>query len=220
MSYALPIKLIIADDHDVYRDGLRFILEKNEGIDVIGEASNGRELYHLCKKLKPDVVLTDIIMPQMDGIEATRMLYKDCPAVNVIALSMYNEDNLIIDMLEAGAKGYLIKSAHKSEIIEAVQSAARNIPYYCRSSSSKLARMIANSQFNPYKKIERQIFNEKEIEVIRLICQEKTTREIGEKLFLSNRTIEGYRQRIQEKMQVKSTAGIVVYAIKTGLFKV
>lgn len=220
MNYSLPIKLIIADDHDVYRDGLRFILEKNEGINVIGEASNGKELYHLCKKLEPDVVLTDIIMPQMDGIEATRMLYKDCPAVNVIALSMYNEDNLIIDMLEAGAKGYLIKSAHKSEIIEAVQSAAKNIPYYCRSSSSKLARMIANSQFNPYKKIERLSFNEKETEVIRLICQEKTTKEIGDLLFLSNRTIEGYRQRIQEKMQVKSTAGIVVYAIKTGLYKI
>jgi DNA-binding NarL/FixJ family response regulator len=220
MNYELPVQLLIADDHDIYRDGLRLILEKSKEISIVAEAANGKELCFLAKKYQPDVILTDIVMPQMDGIEATRVISRECPGVNVIALSMYNEDNLIIDMLEAGAKGYLIKSAQKSEIVDAVKSVTKNIPYYCRSTTTKLARLIAHSQFNPYRKTERVHFTEKEIEVIQLICQEKTTKEIADKLFLSYRTIEGYRQRLLEKMEVKSTAGIVIYAIKTGLYKI
>lgn len=220
MKLSIPIRLVIADDHEIYRDGLKIMLRKQPDIEVIGEASNGKELIELTHKLEPDMVLTDIVMPIMDGIDATRQLTQSHPTVNIIALSMFDQDNLIIDMLEAGAKGYLLKNADKSEITEAIKSVFKNIPYYCRSTSVKLARMIGQSKFNPYKKIDKPSFSEKEIKIIQFICQEFTNKEIGKELFLSDRTVEGYRVKILGKMNVKSTAGIVIYAIKNGIYKV
>jgi DNA-binding NarL/FixJ family response regulator len=220
MHLSIPLKLVVADDHEIYLDGLKAMLKKQEDFEVVGEGSNGRELIAAVERTHPDIVLTDIVMPVMDGIAATQFLSKHKPLVNIIALSMFDQDNLIIDMLEAGAKGYLLKNANKSEIIEAIKSVYRNIPYYCTSTSSKLARMIAQSKFNPYKKINAPYFSEKELEIIRLICQEFTNNEIGQRLFLSGRTVEGYRVKILEKMNAKSTAGIVIYAIKNELYKI
>ncbi len=219
MKLSIPIKLVIADDHEIYRDGLKIMLRKQPDIEVIGEASNGRELVALMQYAKPDIILTDIVMPVMDGIDATRQLRQQYPSINIIALSMFDQDNLIIEMLESGAKGYLLKNADKTEIIEAIKSVFKDVPYYCRSTSVKLARMIGQSKFNPYNTTERPVFSDKEIEIIRLICKEHTNKEIGELLFLSARTVEGYRVKILEKMDVKSTAGIVIYAIKNGMFK-
>lgn len=220
MAHYAAIKVIIADDHEVYRDGLRTMLSKNENIEVVGEAGDGNELIRITNRTNPDIILTDIIMPSMNGIEATKYLTQNVPAVSVIALSMFNEDNLILDMLEAGAKGYLLKNANKSEIIEAVKSVYHNTPYYCRSTSIKLARLIASSKFNPFHKVEKISFNDKEIQIIRLICEELTNKEIANKLFLSIRTVEGYRQKIMEKTTAKTTAGIVIYAIKHGMYKI
>ena len=219
MKLTIPIKLVIADDHEIYRDGLKIMLRRQADIEVIGEASNGKELIALTQQLRPDIILTDIVMPVMDGIEATRLLKQQYPTINIIALSMFDQDNLIIEMLESGAKGYLLKNADKTEIIESIKSVFRDVPYYCRSTSVKLARMIAHSKFNPYKTTERPSFSDKEVEIIRLICKEYTNKEIGQQLFLSARTVEGYRVKILEKMQVKSTAGIVIYAIKNGMYR-
>jgi DNA-binding NarL/FixJ family response regulator len=213
------IQLLIADDHEVYRDGLKHLVEKSPGLEVIGEAANGKELIARCHQQLPDVILTDIMMPIMDGIEATAAITKEFPTVRVIALSMFNQDNLIMDMLNAGAIGYLIKNAHKTEIIDAIHSVYRYNPYYCKSTSIKLARLIGGSQFGPKAK-DKVFFSQKEKDIIRLICEEKTSKEIGDDLHLSMRTVEEYRQRIKDKMEVKGTTGIVIYAIKNELFKV
>lgn len=213
------IQLLIADDHEVYRDGLKTLLEKSPGLEVIGEASNGKELVACCREQPPDVILTDIMMPVMDGIEAATLITRYFSTVRIIALSMFNQDNLIVDMLNAGATGYLIKNAHKSEIIDAIHSVYRGQPYYCKSTSMKLARLIGGSQFGPKAK-EKIFFSQKEKDIIRLICEEKTSKEIGDELHLSMRTVEEYRQRIKDKMDVKGTTGIVIYAIKNDLFKV
>ncbi|HUQ67607.1 MAG TPA: response regulator transcription factor [Flavitalea sp.] len=213
------IQLIIADDHEVYRDGLKALLQNCKQFEVTGEASTGKHLLSLCAENLPDVVLTDIVMPVMDGIKATALLALNFPTVRVIALSMFNQDHLILDMLNAGASGYLIKNAHKNEIINAIESVYKNKPYYCSSTSHKLARLIGNSQFGP--KANRKIcFTEREVDIIRMICEEKTSKEIGDRLNMSSRTAEEYRQRIREKMKVKSTAGIVIYAIKNELFMI
>ncbi len=219
MKKYLPIKVLIVDDHDIYRDGLRLMLRKQPEIELVGEAENGREAIELSKKLRPDVILMDIMMPVQDGIIATAHLQDHYPEINVIALSMFNEENLVVDMLEAGAKGFLLKNADKKEIVEAIKSVYKQVPYYCRSTTGKLAKMIANSRFNPYQKIEKIQFAEKEIAIIKLICREFTNKEIGEKLFISGRTVEGYRLKIQEKLNVKSATGVVIYAIKNGIFK-
>jgi DNA-binding NarL/FixJ family response regulator len=158
-------------------------------------------------------------MPAMDGITAVKKIYVQYPTIGIIALSMFDEEHYITDMLEAGALGYLLKNADKTEIIDAIKTVYSNNPYYCKLTSAKLARMISRSKFNPYLNKASAFFTEKEQQIIKLICMEKTNKEIGHDLYLSTRTVEGYRSRIQEKMMVKSTAGIVVYAIKNGIYK-
>jgi two-component system, NarL family, response regulator NreC len=211
------IRLVIADDHEIFRDGLALMLSKQQDIQLVGQAGNGRELASLVKELQPDVVMTDVKMPVMDGIEATRFLLTQNPDLNIIALSMFDEENLIVDMLEAGAKGYLLKNADKQEILDAIHSVYEGKPYYCHHTTSRLASMISKSKFNPYKRKDPLLFTDREKEIIRLICQQLTAQEIADKVFLSKRTVEGHRTRILEKMNVKNTAGVVIFALKHRL---
>jgi DNA-binding NarL/FixJ family response regulator len=215
---AFPIRILLADDHEIFRDGFKVMLRKQAEIQLIGEAANGEELVKITADLQPDVVITDIKMPVMDGIEATRKISRHFPHIGIIAFSMFDEESLVVDMLEAGAKGYLLKNAHKEEIIEAIKMVNDKQSYYCSATSIKLARLIASSSFDPYKKHKAVEFSERELAIMRLVCEEKTNKEIGDQLHLSTRTIEGYRDRIQEKIQAKNAAGIVVYAIKHRIF--
>ncbi len=214
------LKIVIADDHEIYRDGLKMVLKKENWVEVVGEASNGKQLVQLVKKTEPDIVITDIVMPEMDGIAAMKELMQINPNTCAIALSMFHEETMIVEMLEAGALGYLLKNAEKEEIIEAIKTVYKNQPYYCRTTSAKLVGLISKSRFNPYRNRPQLQFSEREIMMVRLVCMEKTSKEISDELFMSSRTVEGYRTKIMQKMGVKSTAGIVVYAIKTGIFKV
>ena len=211
------IRLVIADDHEIFRDGLALMLSKQQDIELIGQAGNGKQLITLVNELQPDVVMTDVKMPVMDGIEATRALVAENPDLHLIALSMFDEENLIVDMLEAGAKGYLLKNADKQEILDAIHSVYEGKPYYCHHTTSKLASLISKSKFNPYKKKDPLVFTDREKEIIRLICQQLTAQEIADKVFLSKRTVEGHRTRILEKMNVKNTAGVVIYALRHRL---
>jgi DNA-binding NarL/FixJ family response regulator len=217
-NYSLPIRIILADDHEIFRDGFRVMLKKQSSIFLVGAAADGEELVKLAHELNPDVIITDIQMPGMDGIMATKQLTKELPHIGVIALSMFEEENQIVDMLDAGAKGYLIKNAHKNEIIAAVQAVAKDQTYFCEHTSQKLTRLLASSNYNPYKKVKPQ-FTETELAVMRLICEELSNKEIAEVLHLSVRTIEGYRDRIQEKIHSRNTAGIVVYAIRHKIYQ-
>ena len=219
-SLYTPIRIILADDHEIFRDGFAGLLKKQDEIQLIGEASDGKELIAITTRLKPDVILTDIKMPNMDGIEATKILSQKFPHIYVIALSMFNDDNLVIDMMEAGAKGYLLKNAHKTEIVEAIKAVNKQEMYYCKQTSNKLIQLLARSKSGSYKESLRPKFSGKEVEVISLICQQCSNVEISKQLCLSIRTIEGYRKKIQEKMMVRNTAGIVVYAIKNGIYKI
>jgi two-component system response regulator NreC len=213
------ISLIIADDHEIFRDGLALMLSKQEGISLLGEAENGRELVEMVGKLKPDIVITDIKMPLLDGIQATRALLQRDPDCKIIALSMFDEDNLIVEMLEAGAKGYLLKNADKKEILEAIVTVFNDNIFYCRHTSNKLASMIVKSRFDPHKKKPAELFTDREREIIKLICLQLTAQQIGNQLFLSKRTVEGYRIKIMEKMEAKNTAGVVIFALKNNLIK-
>src|SRR4030095_9090179 len=133
------IRLVIADDHEIYRDGLALMLSKYQDIALVGQAENGRELIELTEATRPDVVMTDIKMPGMDGIQATRQLLQKFPDLKIIALSMFDEENLIVEMLEAGAKGYLLKNADKKEILEAITSVYEEKAFYCKGISARLA---------------------------------------------------------------------------------
>lgn len=211
------IRLIIADDHEMFRDGFRLMLSKKTEIELVAEAENGKELLELVGKHHPDIVVTDIKMPIMDGIAATQKILEDNPNIGVIGLSMFDEDDLIIDMLEAGAKGYLLKNSGKEQISEAIKTVYTGDPYYCKNTSRKLTGMIAKSKFNPYLKKPKVAFSEREKEIIKMICLEMSNKEIADKIFLSVRTVEGHRFNILEKMGVKNSVGMVIYALKNGI---
>lgn len=213
----LSIKVVIADDHELFRDGLKLMLGSFTHITICAEAENGKQLIELVEVHQPDIVITDINMPEVDGIAAAKIISERHPATGIIALSMYDDDDLIIDMLEAGAIGYLLKNAHKNEVIAAIESVNSGNPYHCQNTSKKLLHLIKTSRYNPYKGKAKSVFDEKELKIIELICNQLTAKEIAEKIFLSPRTIEGLKIKIMDKMQVTNNVGIAIYAIKHRL---
>lgn len=212
------ISVVIADDHEIFRDGLKLMLQKAENVNLVGEAGDGKELLALIETVRPAVVITDIKMPVMDGVEATKLIKERYPDTGVIALSMFDDEQLILEMLEAGAHGYLLKNSDKFEITDAIQTVYDGKQYYCKFTSGKLAKLIAISRNNMQKKKKEAEFTDKEKDIIRLICKEYTNKQIGEELFMSTRTVEGYRMKILEKMDAKNTVGIVIEAIRLGIY--
>lgn len=215
--YYNNINIVIADDHEIFLDGLALMLAGHQSFTVCGRALNGHQLLEIVDREKPDIVLTDIRMPGIDGIQATKQLLATHPHIGVIALSMFDEENLIVEMLEAGAKGYLLKNAHKDEIIDAITSVYQNKNYYCSQTSFLLATMIVRSKANHTTQQQTIVLNEREKLIIQMICQQQTTQQIADKIYLSKRTIEGYRVKILEKIQAKNIAGVVIFALKNNI---
>jgi DNA-binding NarL/FixJ family response regulator len=215
------INIVVADDHPVYRDGFRFMVskQKEKNIRIAGEAANGEELLQLVEKTKPDIVVTDILMPVMNGIEATQKIREYFPGTRVLAISMSAEDSLVMDMFEAGAKGYLIKNASREEIIQSIEVVNQNGIYYSNATSKSLIARIINSDHNPYKKPKNISFSDREINIMRLMCRQMTTKEIASILQLSTRTVEDYRYKIQDKTGARCAIGIVLYAVRHGYVK-
>lgn len=213
------IRIIIADDHEMVRDGLQVMINKIKELDLVAEAVNGEELVQLTRRHQPDVILTDVKMPKMDGVEATRLIKKEFPHIGILALSSFDEESLVLDMLNAGARGYLLKNAGRQEITEGVKAAYNDQPYYCKEIHDKLSRMLSRGGQLIQKKEPKEQFSERELEVIQLICQGHSSKEIGEALGLKHRTVERYRDNIMEKMDVKNVAGVVMYAVSNGLCK-
>lgn len=209
------IRVVIADDHCLFRNGLRNLLSQIRNIEVIGEAINGQELVRRSVELSPDIIFTDINMPLMDGITATREIARRRPGTGVIVLSAYNKEEPILRMLEAGALGYVLKSADNEEISEAIHTVSEHKPYFCKEVTEKLTEIVSrNYQLPPDADLH---FTDREKEIIRLICREFTSKEIAYSLSLSKRTVEGHRTRIMDKVGAKSIAGIITYAFRSGI---
>jgi DNA-binding NarL/FixJ family response regulator len=215
-----PIRIVIADDHEIFRDGFKVLLKKQKDLELVGEAENGKDLLDVVAVQLPDIVITDIRMPIMDGIEACKKIRKKYPSIQVIALSMFNDENLIVDMLEAGARGYLLKNTTRHELLAATKAVSEGSAYYSADTSGKLTRMIAESRFNPYRNEPIKQFTSRELQIIRLMCRQLTNGEMAKELALSIRTIESHREKIQEKTGARNSIGIVIYAIKNGLVEV
>lgn len=213
----IPIKIIIADDHPIFREGLTTMLNRQEEIELIGEASSGLEVLSLMEKQLPDVIIMDILMPGLNGIETTKRIRDLYPAVEVLALSMSEQETSITGMLAAGARGYLLKNAGKEEVLNAIKTAAMHKPYFCEGSSKKLSRITRTGR--TARQTDQTIrFTAEEIEVIKCISRGLTNKEIAHLLRMRKRTVEGWRSRIMRKLDVKGAAGIVVYALKENLF--
>ena len=205
------ISVIIADDHVIFRRGLRAILNEIAEVKVVAEASNGQELLGLLKRQQTDVVLMDIKMPLVDGIEATSEISKKYPAMKIIALTMHEEIGYFNRMVEAGASGFLLKKTNKDELQRAINAVMDGENYY---SQEFLATI--NKHILP-KKTSNIVLSERETQVLDLICKGHSNNEIAELLGLSQRTIDGHRSRLFEKTGAKNAPNLVLFAIKNGL---
>ncbi len=208
---------MIADDHVIFRKGLKRILETVPHVNVIGEAENGLDLLSGVGRLQPDVIITDVSMPIMDGVMATKELSKRHSTPRIIALSVFGQESHIMEMLEAGAIGYVMKSAGRKEIVEAIESVYEHRPYFCTESSRQITDLIEKYQSGYRNHL--VVFTEREKDIIQFICRGCTSKEVAAHLFISQRTVEGHRTRIMQKMRVKSIAGLVAYACEKGLYK-
>lgn len=217
MSGVEMIKVAIADDHKIFRDGIKMALSGKEYLKIIWEAEDGKDLIHKMKIKLPDVLLMDIRMPEMDGINAISLLRKEYEDVKIIVLTMYDDQEMIAKMMEMGANAYLTKTTDPEEIYNAILTCMNDDFYFNdllnKAVLLKLQQKKTTKQFfpNPGK------FNEKEISILKLIAQDKTTEEISKEVYLSPRTIETIRQNMKAKANVKTIAGLVMYGMKNKL---
>jgi DNA-binding NarL/FixJ family response regulator len=212
----MSIRILLADDHKIVREGLRTLLEKKPGMEVIAEAENGYTAVRLVRKLLPDVAIIDIGMPDLNGIEATRRIIAQNPRIKVIALSMHSDSRFVKQMLKAGASGYLLKDCAFEELVQAIRAVVTNRVY--------LSPVIANTVLKDYlyhlSKTDfpiLSILTLKEREVLQLIAEGKTTKEIALHLRISIKTIETHRRQIMNKLDIQSIAELTKYAIREGL---
>lgn len=211
------IKIAIADDYKIYRDGLKVGLSADENLVVVYEADNGEELLKGLEVFEPDVILMDLKMPIMDGMEATKIIRKKFPGMKVLVVTMYDDDKFIIHLMENGANGYLLKNAEPDEIRKSIYAVHEN-GYYFNDVVNKalLKKLVLKNNLKPSFNQNIEL-TEREMEVLKLICQEKTAGEIAKEIFLSPRSVEGIRQRLIEKVGVKNTAGLVMFAVKNNM---
>ncbi len=220
MNEQPSIKLAIADDQKLFLKGLKFLVSEFENIELVLEAENGRDLLEKMETIQPDVILMDLKMPVMDGIEATEILKSRNSDVKIILLTMYNEERLIAHMMKIGANGYLLKDEEPEvlrEAIEAVMDRGFFFNEYVSKALVKGLRMKGKPTLQSVAPQAEAKLTRRELEVLQLICQEKTNSQIAEQLFLSPRTVEGHRRKLIEKVGVKNTAGLVIFAYRNGL---
>jgi DNA-binding NarL/FixJ family response regulator len=211
------IRIAIADDYKIYRDGLKVGLGSDDNLQVVLEADNGEDLLNGLKENATDVIIMDLKMPIMDGMEATKEVRKKFPLIKVLVVTMYEDDKFIIHLMENGANGYLLKNADSDEIRKSIYAVHEN-GYYFNDLVNKalLKRLVLKGNLKPSFNQDVEL-TERELEVLKLICEEKTASEIGKEIFLSPRSVEGIRTRLIEKIGVRNTAGLAMFAIKSGI---
>jgi DNA-binding NarL/FixJ family response regulator len=211
------INIAIADDYKIFRDGLKVGMAADQNLNVVLEADNGEDLLKGLKDQKVDVIIMDLKMPIMDGMEATKEVRKKFDGIKVLVVTMYDDDKFIIHLMENGANGYLLKNADSDEIRKSIYAVHHN-GYYFNDLVNKalLKKLVLKGNIKPSFNQDVEL-TERELEVLKLICEEKTAAEIGKEIFLSPRSVEGIRQRLIEKVGVRNTAGLVMFAIKNGI---
>jgi len=211
----MPIKVILADDHQLFREGLANLLAESKEIEVIAQAVNGKDAIYKAKQLHPDVVIMDINMPEMDGVEATAQLLKEVPEMKIIGLSIHANKQYIKGMLEAGSSGYLFKNCSYDELIKAIQTVHSGKKYL----SEKITEILIHEYLNkeeigPSTSSE---LTDRESEILKLIADGISVSDISNQLFVSIKTINTHKQHILEKLNLKTTTDIVKYALKKGI---
>jgi DNA-binding NarL/FixJ family response regulator len=208
----MSITVLLADDHGVVRDGLRILLEAQNDINVIGIAANGRQAVQQALQLNPEVVVMDIAMPELNGIEATRQIHEASPTIKIVILSMHSTAEYIFNALQAGALGYLLKESAGSEVVNAVRSVYLGRRYLSQKITESIIDDYINQRHSPLDR-----FSPREREVLQMIAEGKTNAEVAKILCLSPKTVETYRSRVMQKLGVNDLPGLVKFAIQHGI---
>jgi DNA-binding NarL/FixJ family response regulator len=212
----MSIKVMIVDDHQIVREGLRAMLEKEHDIKVVGEAVDGRMTERLARELAPDVIIMDVAMPDLNGIEATRQIVAELPGVKIIALSMHDDRRFVLNMFKAGAAGYMLKDCAFKDLAKAIRVVMSHKTYL----SHEIADIVVKDYLassTPAESSVFQLLSPREREVLQLIAEGKTSAQIADNLHISVKTVESHRQQIMIKLKIKSVAELTKYAIREGL---
>lgn len=211
------IKILLADDHDIVRDGIKMLLEDEVGFTITAEAENGKEAIEACKNHDIDLIIMDINMPEMNGIEATETIKESFPEIKILALTMMDEDQHIREMIEAGASGYILKSSDKMELVDAITTILDGKHYFSDDATQSVMMDIVKGTTTKKDSSDPGNITEREKEVLELIVEQYTNQEIAEELYISTRTVDAHRRNLLQKTGAKNTAGLVTYAIKHNL---
>lgn len=214
-------KLILVDDHKLFRDGLKFVINQMDNLEVIAEASNGNEFLEILEEKKPDLVLMDISMPELDGIQATKQATSKYPGIKILVISMFCDEEYYYQMIQAGVMGFVLKEFGKDELENAIHAVLNGESYF----SQKLLRDIIMNLNSPGKSKKLQNdpdsnLTKRELEVLKYICEGSSNAQIAEKLFISIRTVEGHKSNLISKTGVKNTISLVMFALKNNLVEI
>src|SRR5947208_11385532 len=213
----MPFDVILVDDHKLVRDGVRTILERGGDFRVVGEAENGGDAVKLCKKAQPDLVLMDIGLPGMNGIEATTELLRHCPTVKVVILSMYDDENSVVSAIRSGARAFVLKKASSTELLDALRTVARGGSYMSSQVSDRLLTRIQRGDLETHDQSPLEVLSPRELQVLRMVAEGKTSKEIAGLLDLGLQTVRSYRKTMMKKLGVNNVAGLTQLALASGL---
>ena len=208
------IRILLADDHGLVRKGLRFVLESEPGMEVVGEASDGREAVRMVEELNPSVVIMDIAMPNLNGIDATSQIAKRSPGTGVIMLSVHSDESYLLRALSAGAKGYLLKDSAELDVVRAVQAVSKGRPFFSPTIAKTLLEDYMRYLQQRGKQDSYELLTDREREVLQLLAEGKSNKEVAQLLNLSLYTVETHRTHIMQKLNLHNTAEIVLYAVR------
>ena len=207
------MRILLVDDHKMMRDGLRAILEKEEGLTVVGEAASGREALTLAHSLRPEIVVMDISMPDLNGVDATRRLLAEMPRIKIIGLSMNSDRRYVVAMFKAGAVGYLLKNSASEELIHAVRAVTDDLTYV----SPSIASIVVDTYVEGSPQKEVKALSPREREVLQLLSEGQTSKDIANHLQIAVPTVETHRRQIMDKLNLRTIAALTKYAIREGL---
>jgi DNA-binding NarL/FixJ family response regulator len=208
--------IVLVDDHKLVRDGVKTILERSGDFRVVGEADNGSDAVQLCKKSEPDLVLMDIGLPGMNGIEATTELLRHCPSVKVVILSMYDDENSVVSAIRSGARAFVLKKASSNDLLDALRTVAKGGSYLSSQVSDRLLTRIQRGDLEPKDK-PLEGLSPRELQVLRLVAEGKTSKDIAVMLDLGLQTVRSYRKTMMKKLGVNNVAGLTQLALAAGL---
>src|SRR5437016_10071316 len=212
----MPFDIVLVDDHKLVRDGVKTILERGTEFRVVGEADNGSDAVALCKKTGPDLILMDIGLPGMNGIESTTELLRHCPGVKVVVLSMYDDENSVVSAIRSGARAFVLKKASSTDLLDALRTVAKGGSYLSSQVSDRLLTRIQRGDLEP-KESPLEGLSPRELQVLRLVAEGKTSKDIAIMLDLGLQTVRSYRKTMMKKLGVNNVAGLTQLALASGL---